>query len=1028
MASGVCQPPDSFLERQTSMAGSPSGAAANPPSKQDRASSRRTIGVVALLFLPIVGVGWWLTTERTEHLIVRGRVLLAQRKFDEAREVAKRVLARDRHSVPAALLAAETAVAAGQPAEALEYLETIPDDGSLQAVDARIMAANLLLTDRKVLEPSEQHVRRALRMAPDSLPANETLAYLLGLQSRSWEAIPFRLHLLTLGKPTSLILYFLSLADGALENPEELEALHKASPDDPAVQLAVARVQLELKNYTEAEKLAKAAAQKHPEWAEAYVQWGRAVLELGVEDRFSSWDKAVSKDAEAHPGIWYVRGSWALKKQQTPTAVRCFWEVLRRDPNHPKACYQLGQALATLQRKSEADVFLERSKQLETYVRLTEVSHNLQQAKTCLQAARQAEKLGMLWEAWGWAQVARELDPRQTAAVELAERLTPRLDGLPLVRSAPGSSPAESIDLSEFPLPQPGAKFRNRANPTLKYKDPQTSRNSITFEDSASAAGLKFDYYNAGEPRTKGLIKMYEVVGGGVAVLDYDQDGAPDLYLPQGSPWPLNADQRTYLDQIFRNTGGQFQNVTEQTRIIEPGFSQGATVGDVNDDGFPDIYVANISGNRLFINDGDGTFHDATPQLGAAEPRYTASAVIADINGDLWPDIYAVNYLAGDDLFTRVCGDNEGHVGSCLPQLFAAAPDQLFLNLGDGRFEEISHEAGVADTSGKGLGIVAWAAKPGGSLRLFIANDVGPNFLYVNQASPEQRPRFTEEGLLAGVAVNYVGRSESSMGIAAGDCDGNGLLDLFVTNFDDETNTLYEQQSEGTFIDRTAAAQLNRKREPYVGWGTQFLDADLDGWLDLILTNGHVNDARRNGKPFQMPTEFFRNLGNGKFENVRASSLGPFFEGQRLGRGLARLDWNADGRDDVVITHLDAPAALLTNTTRQSGRYFALELRGIQSARDAIGTIVQARVGGRTLTQQLTAGDGNQCSNERKLIFGLGLADHIDRLEIHWPSGHSQSFTNLPADTAWMAIEGRTQLVSRPSNRTANSTANGGHP
>jgi len=986
---------------------------------RNRNTRLATITSLALVLLLGLGCWWWYATESVEKLLHRGKVQLAMRNFSAAREHVEQVLRRDPHSVSALLLAAEVESGAGRPTEALQHLEAIPDDGSASSIAARILAANLFLTERKALEPTEQQLRRALAMAPDATAAQEQLVYILGLQSRSWEAVPWRLRTLLQQKPNSLKLFFLSLAENALENPEKIEELQQFSPDDSGVQLAVARVQLELKNYAAAERLTAAVIQHHPERAEAFVQQGRALLELGEASRFDTWSRTVPPAVEQHPGIWYLRGVRALRMQQNPIAVRCFWETLRRDPSHQRACYQLGQCLVAVQRKRDAEIFLDRSRQLEAYIRSAETGHHLQQSATCLQAAQQAERLGLLWEACGWAQVAMDIDPTQTVAAELVRRIGPRLVDLPLTRHAPGTNPAETVDLSAFPL-HLGTDIPNQVSPTRSGNRIMSGASQIpvSFADVAAKAGLDFEYYNAGEPRTRGLVKMYEVVGGGVAVLDYDQDGKPDVYLPQGAPWPLENQQRTHLDQLFRNAGeGRFQNVTGFAGVLEPEFSQGAGIGDVNDDGFPDVYVANIGGNRLFTNHGDGTFQETTVALGMSAERYTASVLIADVNGDHWPDIYAVNYLAGDDLFTRTCGDGKGFVGSCLPQLFDADPDQLFLNLGDGRFEEISHEAGIDQVSGKGLGIVGWTAEPGSSLRLFIANDVGPNFLLVNQAPAGQRPRFAEQGLLAGIAVNANGRSESSMGVAAGDYDGNGKLDLFVTNFDEETNTLYSQQGVGAFVDRTAASQLDKKQEPYVGWGTQFLDADLDGWPDLILTNGHVNDVRPSGKPFQMPAEFFHNSGNGTFQKVPAATLGSFFQAQRLGRGLARLDWNADGREDVVISHLDAPVALLTNTTASPGHYIAVELRGVTSSRDAIGTVVQVLAGGKIRTQQLTAGDGNQASNERRLVFGLGAAERVERLEIQWPSGRIQFDTNLPVDTAWLGIEGRSGLIPRVSVR-----------
>ncbi|HND51483.1 MAG TPA: VCBS repeat-containing protein, partial [Pirellulaceae bacterium] len=471
----------------------------------------------------------------------------------------------------------------------------------------------------------------------------------------------------------------------------------------------------------------------------------------------------------------------------------------------------------------------------------------------------------------------------------------------------------------------------------------------------ARDVGVDFVFRNGGRSETAGEF-MYEFSGGAAAVLDFDRDGWPDLYLSQGADWPPSADQKRFLDQLYRNQGdGRFVEVAGTAGIFENGFSQGVAVGDFDNDGFPDLYVGNIGPNRLFRNNGDGTFDDVTVESGTAGDSWTTSCAMADLNGDGMPDLYVTNYLADDRLFDKPCLMPDGSPRLCTPHEFPAAQDRLYLNLGDGRFVDVTEKVGIKVPDGKGLGVVVGDFDGSGRLGVFVANDAVPNFLFMSDVAykPGESTPFalSEQAFVAGVAVDGEGRAQACMGVALGDADGDGRLDIFVTNFRNESNTLYVSKTppDATsilFVDDTRRAGLRAPSFEMLGFGTQFLDADLDGREDLVVTNGHVGDLRHHGVEYMMRPQFFRNIGQGRYAELRGDEIGPFFDEKHLGRGLAKWDWNRDGRPDFVVNQLQEPAAILTNETSRPGHFLDVRLSGTRSSRDAIGTRVRAVIAG----------------------------------------------------------------------------------
>ncbi|HEX6985662.1 MAG TPA: FG-GAP-like repeat-containing protein, partial [Planctomycetaceae bacterium] len=896
-------------------------------------------------------------------LVREARVARDARDLPRANELVRQALERSPEYVPALLMAAQAAAEAGDAETALDYYRRLPDEGGEELVAAYGEAGDLALRSGFASE-AERYFLRVLREDPDNLTAHRRLAGLYVAEGRRWESAPHLWALIRFQRFSVEDLALIGNLDELYDGTEMLRFFERSAPDDPVPLTGLARVALFKSEVDKAEPLLRRVVAAAPEQIEAQANLGKLLADAGRTEEFLEWHADLPPAADSHPSIWAVRAAFAKGQGDAAGAIRCYWETIRRDPNHRVANYQLSHLLVGEGEESAAGLFAARAKGLEALAAVTySVLMDGPNLDNFRKAAALTEELGRPWEAWGWNLAITVHFPAEASAREEVARLQRGLRP-DTPRTLESANPALKVDLSRYPMPEwnrPGSRDDSPGS------SPSPGAGEIVFVDLAAEAGLDFRYENG----TSGSgMQIFQSVGGGVAVLDYDGDGWPDLYFPQAGSWPPKPPEEPYRDRLFRNLGdGRFRDVTDAAGLGDPGYGLGATVGDVNNDGWPDLYTANIGRNRLYLNNGDGTFADVTDAAGLRDELWTSSALAADLNGDGLPDLYDVNYCAGQEPFERVCV-NEDAAGArtCKPTLFDAEPDRVFLNRGDGTFADATAEAGVVERDGRGLGIVAFDADGSGRLNLFVANDMTANLYWVNETSaPGGPPKFTERGVLSGLAFDFDGRPQACMGVAADDADGDGRLDLFVTNYFNESNTLYLQQGPELFVDGTRPSGLREPSLPMLGFGTQFLDGDLDGWPDLVVANGHIDDFTESGMPFRMRAQFFRNLG-GRFEERPADAVGAYFGKERLGRGLARLDWDRDGRDDFAVSHLFEPVSLVTNRSPSAGRSLALRLVGA-GARDAIGATVRVTAGGRTWTKQLTAGDGYQCSNERRLTF-----------------------------------------------------------
>lgn len=970
-----------------------------------------SIAVAALIVVAVLFFGRdWTPTDR---LFRQAQTLLRREHYREAEELALRLTRRAERWREGWLLAAEAAARQRRFADAKTRLENIPDDGSLLCA-AKWMAIGLLeIQGFHRLSSAEMAFRNVLKIDSQRRDAHQQLAMLLSLEGRHWDALPHRMALIQHRQADLTTLVLLALGDSANDRPEEVGAFYKVEPNDTGVLCGKARQDLLANKPAEAKKELETLCQKEPSWLIPRCWLGSRLLVENDQPAFARWIDSLPQGLSlTHPEVWFLRGRFALLSGRREVAGRYFAQAIHFDPNHLAACYQIGQLLMNSADEKIGTSFLDRSKLLSEYLGVAKSYVITQRLDALPRAAQLAEQLGLTAEAIAWHETLATLfktQPQGAARAEFHLKQVNRLQKKSLKVAQDGRTDVDTIDGLWRRLPSDWVRPPKDELVMAKENARASGAGAgfhARFVDQAKELGLMFSYFNGSRPETKSEF-MYEFSGGGVAALDYDLDGHVDLYLTQGCEWPVDTAQRKHLDQIFRNNSGcGFHAVTHLAGVIEPGFSQGVTVGDYDNDGFPDVYVANIGANRFFRNNGDGTFLDVTGETKTGGNRWTTSCVLADLNNDGFPDLYTVNYVEGDQLFEIPCRLPNGATRLCTPHEFEASQDQLFLNLGDGEFREITSDAGVEIPNGKGLGIVAADFEGTGWLNLFVANDAVPNFYFGNEtARAGEQPRFVEKGFASGLAVDQEGHAEACMGVAAGDADDDGSLDLFVTNFHSESNTLYLQRSVGQFQDATRNAGLEDPSLDMLGFGTQFLDMNLDGYRDLILANGHVGDLSSHGVPYRMFPQCFLNAKDGRFTELTADKAGPFFERKRLGRGLARLDVNRDGREDFVVSHLEDPVALVLNQSASTGNFFAIRLVGTKLDRDALGTEVRVRSGAKTSTQQLVAGDGYQASNERRMVFGIGDAKQIDELQIRWRSGRIDEFRCLRPNVECVVIE-----------------------
>lgn len=972
--------------------------------------------LAAVLVAVGTAIAWYVTQPRRApagaRVLAEAEAAIGQGRFRRGEQLARQALKAGVGEPQSQLLLGRALAGQGRVDDALAAFAAVPREHQTLGAEAHMHAARTLLRAGRPAD-AERQLRVLLGAQPQHLEGHRMLASVLGILGRRWESMP---HLLAVvghadfdpQRPLELLL--LGNLEKPLDASAEVQALAEKSPQAPATMLAQACLALQQRKKSEARRLLQKTVEAAPQLAEAQVRLGQLLLESGDVAAFQKWNAAVPDEVSAHPQLWLTRAEFAARQDESKAALRLLLEAVRRDPDHKKAIFRAGRALIAAGHEAAGQKFLDRHRELETLTRALN-AHFTQPGNLTLlvEIAERMEKLGRVVEAHAWRRVILARDPQDKPSQQRLPELARQASTAPRnQRTLPDHRPDPGIQLADLPMPD-----WNRSGPAAPSANDEPGA-PIRFSNQAKALGVRFEYF-AGRPPTGSSKWMYELNGGGVALLDYDLDGQLDVYFVQGARWPPSPEQKEHVNQLFRNSGAAapFVQAPDSCGADDNGFGQGVAAGDINGDGFPDLYVANIGANRLLLNNGDGTFEAVDFRAGDLDARWTSSCLIADLNGDGHPDLYDVNYLRGKQLFSRKCRWDRGVLRICGPGEFEAEADQIWISQGDGRFVRKTEQTGVAPPGGIGLGVVAAELNGEGTLELFLANDQVANHLLINRSPRGALPRYENEADLMGLAHDANGEAQACMGIAADDADGDGRLDFFATNFAREANVYYRQRAPLLFVDETQPAGLFDGGFPLLGFGTQFLDADLDGWPDLAVTNGHIDDFTFNGQGYRMPPLFYRNQ-RGRFVQLPPDTAGTYSHGSYLGRSMARGDLNGDRRDDLVISHLESSAALLVNTTENAADRLAVRLVGVKCDRDAIGATVVLRAGDRTWTKQLTAGDGFQASNQRQLIFGLGPrekkgaspAPPLDSIEVRWPDGARQSWKKPPRNQTLVLVQG----------------------
>ena len=794
-------------------------------------------------------------------------------------------------------------------------------------------------------------------------------------------------------------------------SPKTSERLMERNPDDHRVRLAEAFVMMYRHDSRAATRILEDILKHHPKFAPAHAMYGQALMAENRLEDISGWLQTANSDSTKYADYWLTLGDIATRNERLDEAVRAYWEATRRDHGNNTAWDRLAQSMLQLQATAgspissdQVNAVLARSVEMldlrEKFNHFAADGQNNQ--SKALDVAVALLKLGRVWESEAWSAVAATLPEEPTPDLAtVRERILTKLrsDQSWLAIDAP----ACSIDLSNLALPDASkaswtAATGNAVIPKIAGTD------HLRLEEQSIAWGLS-NIASNNNPTDARLAAIIRSTGVGGGAIDYDLDGLADIMVMGAGGTMQKRDSQP--NQLLRNLGKSFTEVSTDAGVGDRGFGQGLAIGDFNEDGFPDLFFANLGQNRLLRNNGDGSFTDCTKWLKDNDSKsWSTSAIIADLDQNGISDLVVTNYCQTVSGLDMGCPNDEGVIGPCHPLTFPASADRFFEGLGDGKFRNTTSQWVPDPSIGRGLGILA-GNLDGRQLGVFVANDMSRNAFYT-PIKTANGMKLEENASVRGVAVDGRTQAQASMGIASSDFDLDGDLDLYVTGFGREYNIYYEQVAPGIWRDETNKLDLAQPTLSVVGFGTEAIDLDNDGIDELAVTNGHIGDfSDPESLPYEQPIQIFRRRQDGRFELLSDDAWGNYFRDHHVGRGLWTMDANRDGKTDLVVTHTKEQLRLLVNRTEKAGKSVGFQLKGTTCSRDAIGATIRFTCKDQPRVLWLLAGDGYMCSNEKIIRAGVGDASLIENVSVTWPDGQTEQLGNLEAGTDFLIVQGQ---------------------
>ena len=914
----------------------------------------------------------------------RAEAALAEKRFEEARSLVTAELLLNPDNADATWLLARIESQRGNGGRAIEIAGQVPIESAHGLAAIEFCIRRLRQADRR--EEAADRLRSAID-ACVSLRLDADDPKLTRLRHQAWRLLS------ELGMRIEASQIAEDLCRAGRATPEELASLvrrgmafpYHVGQRDQAEQafdspLAMARWHYDRERAAEAlEALGEFDVDEAPPPTIAFAS--RLWAETQQTERWKTWFDSADANVRDHADTWAGMGIVLFDDGSYEASVRALLEAVYRNPTDRLSVQRLSRSMASVGREEDAKQFAFRGIQLSDSERLAEKFLQGRLDRSIAgELARITIEMERPFEALGWAEYAS----RNGGETNRIRQQRMRLAADPRTRELSRETGLLGVDRFAFELKDIG-----RNDVTEKFVEmgdgfvgPDEALTDFHFEDVAALTGLKHQYFKDTEIDLA-VIPIHESLGGGIGVLDYDLDGWPDVYLAQGSCDPPRQ-TATRSSELFRNLMGNWDAVTAGSGASDRHYSTGVACGDINADGFPDLYMAALGLNRLLINNGDGTFSDHTSLISGNDHFFTSSVAIADLTGDGLADLFEANYIEMDGGFDLPSRDAAGRYALPSPLMHYPEADRWFAAAADGSFSpRVVSAEDVSPATSLGLLIANFDGERGNEI--FVANDVRPNHLL--NLSKDGRSRNTAD--TRGLGRGFRGTPNGCMGVAAGDFDRDGTLDLHITNYFEEPANHFLGQPDGSFRDASVAMGLAPMTVSNVGFGTKALDIDRNGWLDFAVLNGHVFDMTDQGQPLRMYPQLIRCAAK-RCVLVDSEAMGRYGSEPNLGRSLATLDYDRDGRLDLLATHLDRATALLQNQTVGGGNFLQLELVGRSAERGATGAVVELQTDQGVLKTFLTGGGGYLASDQPIVDIGLGDAILQEPLVIRWPDATKQ--------------------------------------